>query len=115
MTEDSTANPDWTPVGRDPDPLLFTGPHPQTGFGRPSVVPGISHVYVTADGDYSAGERRPSLGQAFAARRRYDVDVTYKTTELSHLELPSAEINFYFPCSISLAWRVHDPDRKSVV
>lgn len=109
MTEDNTAVPEWTPAGRDPDPPLFSGPHSQAGFGRPSVVPGISHVYVTADGDYSASERRPSIGQAFAARRRYDVDVTYQTTELDQLELPSAENNFYFPCSISLAWRVHDP------
>ena len=109
MTEHNAAIPNWTPVGRDPDPPLFTGPHPQSGFGRPSVVPGTSHVYVTADGDYSASERRPSIGQAFAARRRYDVDISYKTTELSQLELPSAENNFYFPCSISLAWRVHDP------
>lgn len=108
MPEHNNAPQSWTPV-EDGDPPLFTGPHTQLGFGRPDVVPGISHVFVTADGDYSTSERRPSIGQAFSARRRYDVDVTYKTAELSHLDLPSAQNNFYFPCSISLAWRVHDP------
>jgi hypothetical protein len=100
-----------------PDPLaqgfppgqLFTGPHPQPGMSRPHVIPGVAHVFVTADGDYIVNERRPSFGQAFAAKRRYDVDATDKNSSLKGGNLPSSQNNFYFPYEISLAWRVHDP------
>lgn len=91
-----------------PQPL-FTGPHAQSGMGRPHVVPGTAHVYVTADGDYLLNERRPTLRQAAAAKRRYDVDVTERQTELDGEDLPTLENNFFFRYRISLSWQVHDP------
>lgn len=100
-----------------PDPLaqgfppgqLFTGPHPQPGMSRPHVIPGVAHVFVTADGDYIVNERRPTFGQAFSAKRRYDVDTTDKNSSLNGNNLPTGQNNFYFPYRISLAWCVHDP------
>ncbi len=102
-------DPHDPPAPGFPAGQLFTGPHPQPGMSRPHVLPGVAHVYVTADGDYLVNERRLSYGQAFAAKRRYDVDTTDKNSRLSGDNLPSSENNFYFRYEISLAWRVHDP------
>lgn len=99
----------WTPVDGDGEPPLFTGPHANFGLTRPAVRPGVSHVFVTADGDYLTNDRRPTFGQALSARSRFDVDTTQRLNDLADLMLPSAENNFYFPTAISLTWRVHDP------
>jgi hypothetical protein len=88
---------------------LFSGPHPQSGARRPHVLPGVAHVYVTADGEYIVNSRRPSIGQAIAAKNRYDVDMRDKTSALAGDDLPTRENAFYFPYQISLAWHVHDP------
>lgn len=88
---------------------LFAGPYPQPGIKREHVIPGLSRVYVTADGDLIVSQRRPTLFQAFRAKRRYDVDLTDKPTELSGEDLPTARNNFYFPYQITFTWSVQDP------
>lgn len=88
---------------------LFTGPHPQPKARRPHVVPGVAHVFVTADGEYVVNARRPTMGEAIAAKSRYDVDLRNKDSDLTGEDLPTRENAFYFPYRISLTWRVHDP------
>ena len=97
-----------SPAGDNPN-RLFVGPFPQSGAHRPHVVPGTAHVFISADGDYMVSDRRITTRQAFAAKSRYDVDLTDKESAWSGSDLPSMENGFYFEYAVSLAWRVHDP------
>lgn len=97
---------DPLPLGRKPGAPLFEGPFEQR-LRRPYVMPGIAHVYVTPDGEYTTNERRPTRIVALASVKRYDVDMRDGHTQLSD-KLPSAENIFFFPSTISVTWRVHD-------
>ncbi|MBS2965979.1 hypothetical protein KGA66_23235 [Actinocrinis puniceicyclus] len=103
MADPSIAEPEFAPG------QLFSGPHAQPGARRPHVVPGVAHVFVTADGEFLVSTRRPTMGEAFAAKRRYDVDLRNKDSDLSGDDLPTRENAVYFEYQISLTWRVHDP------